>query len=169
ANHVRDGYVRRRELFHVAMFTGDPADRRFVALGGEALAAGAAERLVGIVVDLASCDDGNLGVHESYEAAKDARFRLSTQPEQNEVVPRENRVDDLRDHGVVVAVQSREDRFALLHLAEQVFAQFLPHRALRDSLLRPLTSPKLSQILWQCTHRITVCYEKSCDAPLLRR
>ena len=45
-------------------------------------------------------------------------FACPRKPEQNEVMARENRIDDLRDHRVVVAMHAREERFALFHLAE---------------------------------------------------
>ena len=42
ADHVRDGHVRRREFFDVAMIAREPGDRRSVAFRGNAFAAGAA-------------------------------------------------------------------------------------------------------------------------------
>ena len=56
ADHVRDGDVGRGEFFHVAMLAREPCDGRGVAFSGDALAAGAANRRVGIVVNLAALD-----------------------------------------------------------------------------------------------------------------
>ena len=67
----------------------------------------------------------NLLVEQIDEPAQDAALGLSAQSEQNEVVLRENRVDELRDDGVVVADDAGEQRFAGLQLAHEVVADFL--------------------------------------------
>ena len=91
ADHVGDGHVRRGQFFHVALVAREPGDRRGVAFGGDALAAGAAERTVGIVVDLAAGDHGDLRVEKSDQPAQDSRLGLSAQAEQDEMMPRKDR------------------------------------------------------------------------------
>ena len=51
-------------------------------------------------------------VEQRRQRAEDARLRLAAQAEQDEVVPREDRVDELRDHGVVVADDAGKQRLA---------------------------------------------------------
>ena len=63
------------------------------------------------------------------ERAQDARLRLTAQAEQDEVVPREQRVDDLRHDGLVVADDAREDRAALREAGEQICAHLVLHGA----------------------------------------
>ena len=65
------------------------------------------------------------------ERAQDARLRLPAQAEQNEVVPRQQRVDDLRHHRVFVADDAGEQRAALTEAVEQVLAHLVLHRAER--------------------------------------
>ena len=79
ANHVRDGDVGSGEFFHVAMFAREPRDRSGVAFSGNSFAAGAANRSVGIVVNFAALDHRDVRVHETHQAAQDARLRLATQ------------------------------------------------------------------------------------------
>ena len=56
------------------------------------------------------------------------------------MMPRKNCIDDLRNHGVVVAVHSRKERFALLHPAQKVLAQLLPQRSIGKALLGPVAA-----------------------------
>ena len=46
-----------------------------------------------IVVYFGTSDDGNVFVKQISELANDAALRLSTQAEQNQVMPRQNRID----------------------------------------------------------------------------
>ena len=109
ADHVRDGDVGRGQFFDVAMLAGEPGDGSGVAFGGDAVAAGAADGGVGIVVNFAALDDGDLRVHKSDQAAQDAGLRLPAQAEQNEMMARQNGVDDLRKDGVFVAVHAGKE------------------------------------------------------------
>ena len=60
ADEVGDGDVGGGELFGVALVAGEPVDLEVVALLGEAGAAGEADGVEGVVVDLAAADDGGL-------------------------------------------------------------------------------------------------------------
>ena len=59
-------------------------------------------------------DVGEMRVEQRGESAQDARLRLAAQAEQDEVVPREDGVDDLRDDGVFVADDAGEERRRLV-------------------------------------------------------
>ncbi len=100
---------------------------------------------VGIVVNFAALDHRDLRIHEAHQPAQDARFRLSAQAEQNKVMPREDGVDDLRHHRIVVAVHAGKQLVSPFQFAQQIFAQFLAHAALRNSLFGPLTAAKLTE------------------------
>src|ERR1700675_1907680 len=145
ADHIRDGDVRRSELFDVAVIAAEPGDRRGVAFRGDEIAANAAQRRIRIVVDFASLHDRNMWVHEAGEVAKNPRFRLAAQAEKNEMMARKDGVDDLGYYRVVVPVQAGKERLALFHLAHQILAQLLSHTSLRDSLFGPLTAAKLTE------------------------
>ena len=128
ADHVGDRHVGRRELLDVACLARQPGDRQRVALCGDPRAARAADRRERIVVDLAAGDDRDLLVEQIDEAAQDAALRLAAQPEQDEVVARQDRVDELRDDRLVVADDARKERLARLQLADQVVADLLLDR-----------------------------------------
>ena len=152
ADQIGDGHIGRRKLLHVAVRAREPDDRRRVAFGCNALPARAADRRVRVVVNFAPGDCGHVRVHEVYEAAKNARLGLAAKTEQDEMMLRKDGVDDLRNHGVVVAVYAGEERVALLHLAEQILTHFLPDRALRVFLFRPVAAAKLTESFRQRSH-----------------
>jgi hypothetical protein len=56
------------------------------------------------------------------------------------MMPRENCVDNLRDHGVVVAVHARKKRLTLLHPAQEILAQLLPQGSIGKALLGPIAA-----------------------------
>ena len=97
ADHVGDGDVRRCQLLDVARLARQPADAHRVAVGGHLLAAVRRQRRQRVVVDLAARDDGDHLVEQRGQRAQDAGLGLAAQPEQDEIVPRQDGVDDLRD------------------------------------------------------------------------
>ena len=70
------------------------------------------------------------------ERAQDAALRLAAQAEQDEVVPRQHRVDELRNDGVVVADDAGKQRLAAAELRNEVVAHFVLHRSARKRLRR---------------------------------
>ena len=100
---------------------------------------------VGIVVNFTALDDWDVRVHKSHQAAQDARFSLAAQAQQNEMMARQNGVDDLRKDGIVVAVHAGKELVALFQFVQEIFAQFLAHATLRDFLFGPLTAAKLTE------------------------
>src|SRR6267142_178625 len=86
ADDVGHGDIGRGEFFDEAIFARHPGDWRVIAIGGNSFAAGAADGLVGIVIDFAAGDDGHFGVEEIDEAAEDAAFGLAAEAEKNEIV-----------------------------------------------------------------------------------
>ena len=106
---VGNGHIRGGELFHVSLIARQPSNRCVVAAGGDQLAAGAANRPEGIVIDLAAGDHGNFRVQELHQATEDAAFRLAAQAEQDEIMSRQDSVHDLWDDGIFVTVDAREE------------------------------------------------------------
>ena len=128
ADHVGDRDVGRRELLDEARLARQPGDRHLVALPRDARAAGGADRRERIVVDLAAGHDRNLLVEQVDQRAQDPALRLAAQAEQDEVVARQDRVDELRNDGLVVADDAGEERLARLELPHEVVANFLLDR-----------------------------------------
>ena len=67
-------------------------------------------RRVRVVVDLAAGDDRHPLVEQADERADDARLRLAALAEEDHVVAGEQRVRQLRKHGVVVADHAFDER-----------------------------------------------------------
>src|SRR5215472_270714 len=155
AEDIRDRYIRGSELLDVAMFAGEPGDRRCVTLACDSLFARAAKRTIRIVVNLTAGKHGDLRIEERYEISEDARFRLSAKAEENEMMPREQGVRNLWDNGVIVTAHTGKQRLILLHHAQQVLADFLSDAALSDFFFRPRAAPKLAQVLRLRTHSLT--------------
>ena len=129
ADQVADARVGGGELLAVPVAGVPPGDRRLVAFGRKPRAARAADRIERVVVDLAARHGRDVLVEQRDERAQQARLRLAAQAEQDEVVLRQQRVDELRHDGVVVADDPGEERFAGAELGDQVLAHFLVHVA----------------------------------------
>ncbi len=109
ADEVGYGYVGRGELFDVAIGAGKLGDGRGVSAVGDESAAALAEGMVGVVADFAAGDVGGVLVEQCGERAEDAALGLAAEAEQDEVLPGEHGVDDLRDDGVFIADDAGED------------------------------------------------------------
>ena len=133
ADHVRDGDVRRGELFDVARVARQPGDRQGIAFLPHARAARGAERRQRIIVDLAARDHRQLLVEQRRQGAKDAALRLAAQTEEDEIVPRQDGVHDLWDDGVVVTDDAGEERRAAAQPLDQVLADLVFHRTSVDA------------------------------------
>ena len=112
ADEVGDGDVGGGELFDVALAGGHPGDGGVVAEGGDEVAGEFGEGRVGVVAELGAGDVGAVGVEERGEGAEDARLGLAAEAEEDEVVAREDGVDDLGDDGVVEADDAGEEGLA---------------------------------------------------------
>ncbi|MYI75515.1 MAG: hypothetical protein F4057_09435 [Acidobacteria bacterium] len=132
ADHVGDRHVRRRQLLDEPLRPRQPGDGQAIAFLPRAGAPGGAERRVRIAVDLAPGHHGQLVVEQVGQRAQDARLRLSAQSQDDQVVPREDRVADLRDDRLVVADDAGKQRLAAPQLVDQVVAELLPDAAPRD-------------------------------------
>ena len=84
-----------------------------------------------IVVDFGAGDDRNLLVEQFGELANDAALCLAAQAEQDDVVPRQNGVDQLRNNGFVVT--------------DDAGKSFSPARSF---LIRFARSSSLTETLW---------------------
>ena len=119
ADHVGDGHVGRRQLFDEARLARQPRNRQAVAFARHTRAAGAANGSSGSSWISQPGTTGDLLVEQIGEAAQNPALGLTAQPEQDEVVTREDRVDQLRDDGVLVADDAGKERVARLQFAER--------------------------------------------------
>ena len=103
ADQVGDSHVGRGELFDEAIVRGEPRDGRVVAELRDQVAGVLADRRVRIVAHLGAGDVGAVRVKQRRQRAQDARLGLAAQSQQDEIVPRQNGVDDLRDDGIFVS------------------------------------------------------------------
>ncbi len=127
ADNVGDGDVGSSQLFDEALVARHPRNRRVVALLGDFLAAGAADRAERIIVDFTAGYDGDFRVEQLHEAAQNAALGLSAQTQKNEIVAREERVDDLGHDGVFVAVNAGKERFVSFDGAQQIAPHLVLH------------------------------------------
>ena len=155
ADHVGNRHVGRGKFFHESLLAAKPRYRRGIAFRRDSFPAGAANRKIGIVVNLAAGHDRNLRIEKSHQAAQNPRLCLPAQAEQNEMMPREHGIGDLGYHRVVVAVHAGKNGFALLELLQKIFAKLLPDGSRGNLLFRPRTAAKLTQILRLWTHSVT--------------
>ena len=70
-------------------------------------------------------------IEQSRQCPQDAALRLAAKPEQNEIMARKNRVDDLRYHRVIVSDNARKhwSVAACTQSGRQVLAKFVLNAA----------------------------------------
>ena len=141
ADHVGDGDVGRRQLFHVPRVARQPRDERVVAFGGDAPAARRADRRERIVVDLTAGHHRQVLVQERRQRAQDPALRLAAETEEDKVVPRQDGVDQLGNDRLVVADDAGEERVSRRQLPDEVVADFVLHRAPRKGVRRGIARP----------------------------
>src|SRR6267143_1116759 len=91
---------------NAAIGAGQQGNGCVVALIGDFLAASAADRAQRVVVDLAAGDDRDFDVQQLHKTAQDAALGLPAQTQEDEIMTRKERVDDLRHNGIFVAVDA---------------------------------------------------------------
>ncbi len=117
--------VRGGQLLDVARVAGQPGDRHRLSFALGERPARAADRRERVVVDLASLHHRDRLVEKACQSSQDPALGLPAQAEEDEVVAREDRVDELRDDRVVVADDSWEDRATGTQLPHQVLTDFI--------------------------------------------
>jgi len=134
ADDVGHRGVGRRQLLDVTMFARQPGDGRGLAALLQDLPALGAYRRERVVVQLGAGDVRDLLVEQVDELPQDARLRLAAQAQEDEVVAREDGVDDRRRHGLVVAQHAGEQGLTGAQLADEVRPQLVLHAAARQAL-----------------------------------
>src|SRR5581483_4494459 len=124
-DEVGDSDVGRRELLAVAAVARQPGDLSEVVVLRNLLPARLADRLVGIVVDVAAGDDRGLLVQQVDQRAREARLCLAALAEENHVLPGHHGVFELRDDGLLVAHDARKQLLARPDQAREVAAHLL--------------------------------------------
>src|SRR5262249_15895703 len=122
AYDVRDGHVGRRQLFNVSGVGIDPGDRRVVAFFGYESFAVSADRAERIIINLRPGADRDLFVEQRRQCTQDAALGLAAQPKQDDVVPGQQRVDDLRNDGVFVTDYAAGDFSFVIFTRKKIVA-----------------------------------------------
>ena len=120
ADNVGDGDVRRRQLLDVTLIGIEPRDRCIVSGFVEKTFSVLGDRSERIVVDFTAGDDRQRWIEKSGERAQYSRFCLAAKSEQNEIVPAQKRVDDLRHHRLFVADHPIENGFTGSEASEEI-------------------------------------------------
>ena len=135
ADNVCDGDVRSRQLFDKARIAINPGNGCGILVQLDRLPSVSADRMKRIVVDFRTGNDRNLLVEKICELANDAALRLAAQSQQNQIMPRENCIDELRHDGFVITNNAGKKSLAAFQLTNQVSAQFVFDR---DALVTTL-------------------------------
>ena len=153
AENVGNGHVRGRQFFDEAHFARQPRDGRGVSLFLNQIAARAAERRERIVMNFTTGDVGDFLVEKFDQSAQNAALCLAAQSEQNKIVPRQNRIGDLRQNRFFVPVNARKERLAGFELLENVGAKFVLHGAARCSRRKTGKFSQFAERCWFGRHR----------------
>ena len=84
-----------------------------------------ADRMKRIVVNLGPGDDRYFRIKQVGQLPNDAAFGLTAQAKQNQVMPGENRVDELRHHRLVITDDAGKKSFATFQLANKICAHLV--------------------------------------------
>ena len=110
ANQIGNGHIWRGQFLDVTLLGREISNCRAVSAFGNQFLAAAANRRIRIVVDFASGDVRHMRIEQRRQRTKDAALGLPTKSKQDEVMPRQNCIDDLRDDSVVIAYDAGENR-----------------------------------------------------------
>ena len=122
ADQVGDAGVGGGQLLGVPLVAVPPGDRQVVAeLGGAALRR-VGDRLVGVLAELGAVDHRRPLVEQPDQGAQQPGLALAALAEQHDVVAGDQRPLELRDDGVLEAVQAGPRVAALAQGGEQVVA-----------------------------------------------
>ena len=144
ADEVRDARVRRRELLDVPLVAVAPPHRERVTVLGRPSAAGGGDRLVRVLPELGALDHRGPLVEQPDQGAQEPRLALSALAQEHDVVPRDQRPFQLRDHGVVEAVDARPGIATLAEGRQEVAAQLVADRSCAHAPRRGARRPLLS-------------------------
>src|SRR6185369_7115269 len=108
ADNVGNCDIGRREFFDKPRIAANPIDRRHIAMLVEHAAAVSGDWTKRIVVDFGAGDDRDALVEQIGEQTNDASLCLAAKTEQDDVVSRQNGVDELRYDGIVIADNAGE-------------------------------------------------------------
>ena len=125
ADDVGDGDVGRGQFLDETRVAFNPGDGRGILVQFNCLAAVCADRIERVVVHFRSGDDRDLRVQQIRELANDPALRLPAQSEENQIMSRQNGIDELRHDGLVIAHDAREKFLPPLQFANQVRAHLI--------------------------------------------
>src|ERR1700730_4729742 len=129
ANYVGDSDVWSRKLLHKTCVSIEPLDMSHVAVALQCLPSEGGYWLKRIVVNFRTGNYRKAFIQQFGQLADYPAFRLAAQAEQNEVVSRQDGVDQLRDNGVVVANDPGKKFFPRAQFRDQVCTQLVFDRA----------------------------------------
>ena len=120
ADQVGDRRIGGGELLTESIAAMHPRNRRVVTHLLDQVTGVLGDRLIRVVVDLAPGDDRHPLVEQIGERADHAGLGLTALTEEDHVVTGEQRVLELRHHGVLVAEDTVEERFPDADLGDGV-------------------------------------------------
>src|ERR1017187_9230976 len=127
------------------MLGREPGNRRGVSFFSNQLAASPADRHIRVIVDLATGDVRHLRIKQSSQSPQNSALSLAAQPEENEIMPRQDRVYDLRHHRVVIANDARKYLAAFAQPRHKIVAQFIFYPPRSESLCSKRTLAQLAE------------------------
>ena len=112
-------------------------------------AASLTNRRVRIVVDLAAFDRRRSLVEQPYKLTQDPALSLSPKSKQDEVVTRQQRIDNLRNNRIVVTNDAWKYNFTPIEPGSQVLAQFVFDRSMTSARFAEVARLQLGKCAWK--------------------
>ena len=125
ADQVRNRDVGRGQLLHVTALPGQPFDRGVVAGLVDQAPPLLRYRSQGVVVHLRVREDGDLRIQEPGHLAEDPALGLTPEAEEDQVLARQDRIDELGDDRIVVSPDAGKELAASPKLGDEVGADLI--------------------------------------------
>src|SRR5882672_1795540 len=125
ADDVRDRDIGCGQLFDKTRIALDPVDVGQIAVQIESLPAEGRDRRKRIVVYFRTGDHWKALVKQRSKLANDAALGLAAQSKQDQVVPRQNRIDQLRDDRFIIAHDAGKQLLAATQFLDQIRPQLV--------------------------------------------
>src|SRR6185503_6042565 len=111
ANDVGDSHIRRRKFLDKTRIAADPFDWRQLTVLLQYLSSVSRDRAERIVVNFRPGDDWYTFVQQIGQQTNDPALCLSAKPEQDHVVSRQDGIDQLWNHRVLVTNNAGKQLF----------------------------------------------------------
>src|SRR5215217_3376637 len=128
ADDIGNGDIGGCEFFYKTCVTTDPIERGHLTILRQRLPPISGDRAQWVVVHFGTGDDWYALIEQISQQANDAALCLPAKAKQNDVMPRQNGVNQLRNNGVLVAHDAGKQLLAAAQFSYEIATQLILDR-----------------------------------------